>query len=118
MRMTEVARYLFIAADETDMSQAVAMGDDNGVYVNIICYNRSGSNPLTVTLQQSTDLENWNDVADSAGGTADASVTAVGHFRIEDAYTLRVAAPYVRLKYVGSATSTFVIAAQIHTTKL
>lgn len=78
-------------------SQAVSMQGANGVLIEYTIYNIEGTSPtLTVTLQESNDLENWSDLS------ADTARSDIGYY--SDKQT-GISAQYVRLKYAVGGTN-------------
>ena len=84
------------------------MAGANAVYVNITVFNVSSISGATVVLQQSNDMENWDDVGSST------SITAAGYLKFS---VTAIAAQYVRLKFVATS-GTAILAAGINTANL
>lgn len=107
---------------EVDVSQAVAMGDDNMVSVQIDITSASAeltSSGVTFTLQGSNDLENWTtdgiDYYFEATATEASSSTYLPWFE----GPAKIGFPFVRLRYENNEGSiAVVIRASINTSKV
>jgi hypothetical protein len=102
---TEVASKLVVSG--TVFSQAVSMAGANGALFEYTIFT-TPAGTLTITLEESNDLENW------ATHTADSARSAIGYFSKK---VTSIAGAYVRLKYVSSS-GDVIVAAGINTANL
>lgn len=92
-------------------SQAVSMAGGNAVQVEFTVFNLGGATNITVHVEESNDLENWelNTSANSGAITAVQFKT----FKVSD-----IASQYVRLKYVGTGTGNIIVGAGVNVANL
>jgi hypothetical protein len=109
----QVASKLYVQVGHDQFSQAVSMDGANAVMFEVTAISSSGASPLlTVQLQESNDLQNWEDVS----GAQVANLSAPGYD--SDSTAADVAAAYVRLKYTISEGDDFTVASGINTANL
>ena len=96
-----------------EVSQAVEMGKDDavGVQVWVINGNLSSSNTLTVYLEVSSDLENWLPHVDQKTIQEAPSITYIPAY----SYPSDVRFRFVRLKYNVAAAAKVLFGASIQT---
>ena len=102
---TQVANALAVSEAAVDFSQAVSMDGANAVVFSGTLLQDDGTT-LTLQLQSSNDLENWEDVA-----SASRDFTTPGYQRRKSS---GIAEAYVRLSYTATG-GTFVFSAGINT---
>jgi hypothetical protein len=103
-----VASRLAVSDASINFSQAVNMAGANAVLIDATVYGISGGT-LTLTAQESNDLENWGTLSGQVAFTAGTYNT----LKITD-----VAGQYVRLKYVQNGAFNTVLSAGINTAQL
>ena len=86
-------------------SQAVSMAGANAVEVECTIFNLGGATSLSITVQQSNDLQNWSNVGSS-------TTAVLGFTRLSQS---SIAGQYVRLLYRVVGTGTIIMAAGINT---
>ena len=91
-------------------SQPVSMQRANNVFVETMVYEVTGSGNLTISVEQSNDLENWDQLSDEISET-----TVTPGFYISANAGEKTGAAYVRLKYTMSAGSSCILAAGLNT---
>jgi len=111
---SKLADNLFVS-NSTEQTPAVAMGDDNAVQVDWTVISYSGSGEITVTVQESNDLQNWSTV-----GTDSISAVSYNTFTSPDQTSpgQRVASAYVRLQITAASGATAVVAAGLNSASL
>jgi len=110
-----LAERLLLRAGATEVSQPVAMEKQNGANIQVWLIHATAalaSSGVTVSLEGSDDLENW-DISITAGdANLDPPMTTwiPGWGGFED-----VPYPYVRLKYVSASSQDILMGASIST---
>lgn len=108
----QVADRFVVPSGDTRFTEAVPMEGANAVYFDAVIFNLGGLANVTARLQQSDDLENWYESAD----TADKTFSNVGYGA--ERVTL-INSAYVRLRFTGgSSGSNAILSAGINTAKL
>ena len=118
---SQVEQKLYVTEAAAAYSQAVSMAGANGVLVEATCFNYtiSGGDSLRISVEESNDLQNWEDISGTAAERID--FTGIGY---DTAQVGSIAAQYVRLKIEFWAAETpvtsgeAVVAAGIHTGNL
>lgn len=107
---TQVASKQVVVFGTVEFSQAVSMEGGNAVQFEVTCFAK-GTGDLSVQLQGSNDLQNWDDF-----GTA-VACDAVGYFSNAAAIDA-IAYQYVRLEYTQATAGTGIVAAGINVANL
>jgi hypothetical protein len=105
------ASKLVVASGTDAFTQAVNMEGANAAMVEATLFVK-GSGNVTVTVQGSNDLENW-DTTGISGGTI--TFTAVGY---DDATATGIAYRFIRLKISQATSGSGIIALGINTAQL
>ena len=88
------------ATYSTEYSQPVAMAGANATQFDFVILSVGGTPTVTITIQESNDLENWRDRT----GTGSSDNSSAGGYKLSSAAT-GVAAGYVRAKVVLTGTT-------------
>ncbi len=105
---TRLAQNVYVTNSE-QFSQAVSMEGANSVAFNVTVMEIT-SGTLTVSVQASNDLENWNTLA-----STDKTFTAAGYGKKR---ITGIAETYVRLVYSMGVSGSAIVSAGINTAEL
>ncbi|MBK9387360.1 MAG: hypothetical protein IPN34_21305 [Planctomycetes bacterium] len=107
-----VAERLVVASSGTQYSEAVSMEGANAVYYDLVVYNIGTLASVKSRIQESDDLDNWYEVADSADNTV--FVAGYSAKRVTS-----ITSAYVRLRFTGgSGSGNAILGAGINTASL
>ncbi len=106
---TNVASDVVVFNGRDEFSQAISMEGSNAVGVSVAISFLAPSAQLDVYLQESNDLENWEDVATFA-----MRVTTIGYAADQEA---ELSMGYIRLRYAVSTGESVVLTAQVNAYK-
>lgn len=110
-----LAERLLLRAGTTEVSQPIAMEDKNGANIQVWFVQSTGAlggSGVTVTLQGSDDLDNWesSNISDTASDDPPSCKWIPGWDAFDD-----VPYPYVRLKYVSASSEDILLGASLST---
>ena len=106
-------KFVVTNANTPQYTSAVEMGNDNAVYYELTIFTLGGATDLTITLEESNDLENWSNPNDTP-----TAYNSIGYKQKKVPSSAGIASRYVRLKAAVTGTGTVIFAGGINTASL
>lgn len=108
MRSQLATNLVLAATTGTEVTQSVAMGGMNAAAPDVVA-TAIGTGDVTVKVQQSNDLENWEDVASSTATASNTDRTDILNV------AAKVGAAYIRLHCSNTSNAIAVISVGVNT---
>ena len=105
--------YVDSTLNPVEHAQPVALDAETAVGIDVVCYAFVGLTTVTISLEESNDLENWTP---TSGGTV--TVTSAPSVQLGSmSSTMKVLRGFIRAKVATSGTGTALLSVKLQTTQ-